>query len=91
MGSNIDIAIKQAPHSKEYGEFKDFKDEFSLLESLEPHLNLVGMIGSCETGLNQYNKRTWLLLEFCQHGDMKTYLVKNKAKILDTSNEDVFN
>ena len=44
-----------------------------------------------KTGLNQYNKRTWLLLEFCQHGDMKTYLVKNKAKILDTSNEDVFN
>ena len=91
MGSKTEVAMKQISNCRNDKEFQSFKDGVDLLESLDPHLNLVNMIGSCETGLNERNKRTWLFLEFCQHGNLKTYLIKNKDQLICDQDTDPSN
>lgn len=91
MGSKIEVAIKQTSNCRSDTTFRNFLDELELLESLETHLNVVNMIGSCETGINEYNKRIWLFLEFCQHGDLKNYLIKNKSYIISKDDTNSLN
>merc|ERR1719322_2060067 len=56
--------------------------EMKILSNLELHLNLVNMMGSCTSDFANSGE-LWLLLEFCQYGDMKTFLIKNEAALLD--------
>ena len=48
---------------------------------VKPHVNLVSMIGSCTSELNKTGK-LWLLIELCQFGDLKRYLMKHSHKIM---------
>ena len=48
---------------------------------INPHVNLVSMIGSCSSDTDQ-DKEMWLIIEFCPHGDMRTFLIENHAQIL---------
>merc|ERR1719188_771020 len=56
--------------------------EMKILSNLELHLNLVNMMGSCTSDFANSGE-LWLLLEFCQYGDMKTFLIKNEAALVD--------
>ena len=40
---------------------------------LKHHLNLISMIGSCTQGFNE-SGQMFLVLEYCQHGDLKKFL-----------------
>ena len=46
-----------------------------------PHVNLVNMVGACTTELTS-SRNMWLLLEYCSHGDLKTYLAKNRSLVI---------
>lgn len=57
-------------------------EEIQILSSLERHLNLVNMIGSCTSYLQSKGK-VWLLLEFCEHGNMKDFLRNHELDLSD--------
>ena len=75
------VAIKVNHGNGAEGELKDFLDEIKLMSYIKAHPNLVSMIGSCSSDLTQ-DRKLWLVIEFCEHGDLKTYLVRNKEKLL---------
>ena len=75
------VAIKTSHGRGSEKELKDFLDEIKLMSNIKPHPNLVSMIGSCSTDFN-YEKKIWLVIEICEHGDLKTYLTDHKASIL---------
>merc|ERR1712020_59131 len=59
------------------------------MSSIEPRPNLVSMIGSCSSELK--SKKLWLLIEFCEHGDLKEYLKNHKSAILSGSENEEIN
>ena len=77
--SDIDIAIKTISDDGE-NERKDFLNEIKIMGFVEPHHNLVSMIGFCARPTAE--RKIWLLLEYCQHGQLQKYLSKNKKRLL---------
>jgi len=75
------IAIKSMNGPAEGSDFQDFLEEIKIMSYIQPHLNLVSMIGSCSSNINN-KKEMWLILEFCPHGDLKSFLTQNKNEIL---------
>ena len=59
----------------------DFLNEIKIMGELNPHINLVSMIGSCTTELEKENK-LWLLIEYCKHGDLKRYIMEHRDSLL---------
>ena len=57
-------------------------NEIELLGNLQYHFNVIRMLGHCTTNLITKDK-VWLVLEYCQGGDLKQLLTKNKNKFLD--------
>ena len=57
-------------------------NEIEMLGNLEHHFNLVRMLSSCTTNLIT-KENIWLVIEYCQLGDMKQFLIKNKNQFLD--------
>ena len=53
--------------------------EIKVLNILELHLNLVNMVGACTSQIK--DGQLWLILEYCQYGDMKSFLLKNKPTL----------
>ena len=82
-GSNslTPIAIKSMNGPAEGSDFQDFLEEIKIMSYVQPHLNLVSMIGSCSSNIDN-QKEMWLILEFCPHGDLKSFLTRNKNEIL---------
>ena len=68
---------------------KDFINEIKIMGYVDPHLNLVSMIGFCTEIKN--DGENWLLLEFCRFGDLKQYLVDNNNAILRGLDNDLIN
>ena len=54
---------------------------------IKTHINLVNMVGSCTSDLEGLGD-LWLLIEFCEYGDLKKYLFENKAEILSGQKHD---
>jgi serine/threonine protein kinase len=40
------------------------------------------MLGSCTSEL--HNGELWLLLEFCPHGDLKTFIIKHREEFMSS-------
>jgi serine/threonine protein kinase len=76
------VAIKVMRDKTDSNKIDTFLDEMKLMSNLDPHLNLVNMVGSC-TSEYTYRGELWLLLEFCSHGDLRTFLIENKKNILE--------
>ena len=62
-------------------ELENLLCEMEIMMDVPPHLNLVSMIASCAEEFETKGE-LWLLLEFCQYGDLKNYLIKNQTKII---------
>lgn len=71
-------------------ELSEFLDEIKIMSHVTPHLNLVSMVGYCTSELNKTGE-VWLLIDFCQFGDLKNYLILHEEKILSGSNRDPIN
>lgn len=83
--SKTTVAIKYINGGVNEKEMDTLLDEMKIMSNVKPHLNLVSMIGSCTSELEERGK-LWILLEFCEHGDLKQYLVTNKDNILADKN-----
>ena len=59
--SQTPIAIKVISSCSKENEINDFLMEIKLMSNINPHLNLVSMIGACSSELKHYGK-LWLLL-----------------------------
>ena len=88
--SKTTVAIKATKGPTEGVELRDFLQEIKIMSYIDPHVNLVSMIGSCSSNLEN-QKELWLIIEFCPHGDLKDYLVKNKRKVLSGENVGTMN
>ena len=82
--SKTKVAIKSVNGIVNANALSELLDEIKIMSYIRPHPNLVSMIGSCVSDLLQTGQ-LWLVLEYCEHGELKTYLQDNKNKIL--SNE----
>ena len=83
-GSKNQVAIKTIITKEDSSECQDFQNEIKIMSYVNPHLNLVNMIASCTSELKE-NGNLWLLIEFCQLGDLKKYLVKHSKELLSDS------
>ena len=75
----IPIAIKTINSfetNAEYMAIEAFIGEIKIMSNVDYHLNIVNMIGSCTSEFAE-TSQLWLLLEYCPHGDLKTYLIAN--------------
>ena len=88
--SKTTVAIKATKGTAEGVELRDFLHEIKIMSHIKPHLNLVSMIGSCSTDLNN-QRELWLIIEFCHHGELKSYLIENKKHILSGTDQDSIN
>jgi len=78
-GQKNKVAIKSVNNSLDPAQIYSLICEIKILDQLETHLNLVNMIGACT--MNFKTGKIWLLLEYCPHGDMKTFLLRNRDVI----------
>ena len=85
------VAIKSISGKKvNEAELTNLLCEIEIMMDVPPHLNLVSMIASCASHFETLGE-LWLLLEFCQYGDLKNYLTENKEKILSGNAADPIN
>ena len=71
-------------------ELDNMISEIKIMSNTPPHINIASMIASCSSQFID-NGKLWLILEFCQHGDLKQFLTANKAAILSGTNTNVIN
>ena len=74
------VAIKSSKNEDEE-EMNTLLSEIEIMMSVPYHLNLVGMVAS-STSEFETSRKIWLLMEFCLHGNLKDYLIRNKDKIM---------
>lgn len=88
--SKTTVAIKSTKGPLEGTELRDFLHEIKVMSYTKAHLNLVSMIGSCSSEIEN-EKEMWLIIEFCHLGDLKTFIIQNKKAILNSTQNDCFN
>ena len=88
--SRMPVAIKSIRGLSRSQEIDNFLYEIKIMGYIKPHFNLVNMVGCCSSELEK-NGDLWLLIEFCELGDLKTYVTKYKKKILSGTDENPIN
>jgi serine/threonine protein kinase len=79
-GSITDVAVKTVSDSMNQDSLDTFAAEIKILSFLDLHCNLVNMIG-CYTPNLHSTGEVFLLLEFCNEGDLKDFLERKKKWI----------
>ena len=77
------VAIKTISGYCGNEEIQNFLYEIKIMNYVKPHLNLVSMIASCTSDFES-SGGLWLLIEFCQYGDLQNYIVEHKNHILSS-------
>ena len=86
--SKTNVAIKTIHETSDPFEIEVFMAEIKILSNLDLHCNLVNMLGSHTTKIKETGEM-WLLLEFCDWGDLKKVLCVNRKLIeRNFSNQD---
>ena len=88
--SRSEVAIKSISGHVGDDEISNFIDEVKIMSYVKPHVNLVSMIGACTSELDK-SREMWLVIEFCDHGELRKYLIQNKNKILSGAKTEVIN
>ena len=78
-GSDTKVAIKTVNDAFDGLQITALISEIKVLGHLGLHLNLVNMLGSCKTNLEQ-DGQLWLLLEYCSEGDLKSFMIKHREE-----------
>ena len=81
--SNQFVALKKLQTDSSDEAFNCLKQEISIMSRLKYHPNLVNLIGS----LSVDDHKEWLVIEFCDFGDLKNYL-RDHIKSLISANDD---
>ena len=77
-----DVAIKTMRNENDSNQYKMLMYEINILSKLKYHLNIVNIAGACTNNLRT-KENIWLVLEYCIHGDLKHFLVRNKNNFRD--------
>jgi len=77
--NKMKVAIKTVNNELDVTQLHALMCEIRILDKLDMHLNLVNMVGACTTQFR--SGQLWLLLEFCTHGNLKSFLRKNKETL----------
>ena len=88
--SKTTIAIKSAEERMTNEDINFLIDEAKMLNMIEPHPNLVSMIG-CDGSKLQSKREFHILLEYCEQGDLRSYLKTHKIDIISGNENDVHN
>lgn len=88
--SKTRVAIKTVHETGTENDVNDLCLEIKLLSYINAHPNLVSMIGYCSSDLKSTGK-VWLVIEYCEFGDLRNYLRENKEKILSGKQSDALN
>ncbi len=75
----LQVAIKTVNNELDMAQLTSLFCEMKILTNLDLHLNLVSLLGSCTGQMDE--GRLWLLLEYCPHGDLKSFLVANRSQL----------
>ena len=75
-GKKTKVAIKSVNNPLDSAQIYSLICEIKILDQLEKCLDLVNVIGACTTQFRI--GKIWLLLEYCPHGDMKSFLLKKQ-------------
>ena len=78
-GSDTKVAIKTVNDAFDGLQITALISEIKVLGHLDLHLNLVNMLGSCKTHLEQ-DGQLWLLLEYCSEGDLKSFMIQHREE-----------
>merc|ERR1712061_108715 len=62
--------------------------EAKILGNLDFHLNLVNLLGFCTSDIADTGN-LWLLLEYCNEGNLKSFLQKNRRKFVISSSSNI--
>ena len=89
-GSKTVVAIKATKGPTEGVKIRDLLHEIKIMSHIKPNLNVVSMIGSCSTDLDN-RRELWLITEFCHHGELKGYLIENQKQLLSGAEDDLIN
>ena len=74
---NTPVAIKTLTNKMDDEALFSLICEMKILSNLKAHSNIVNLIGCCTAEYTK-NGSLWLLLEYCDTGDMKTFLIENR-------------
>ena len=77
--SVTDVAIKKVTDEMDQESLETFAAELKILSFLDLHCNLVNMVASCTSDYSSHEP--YLLLEFCNEGDLKVFLKRNRKKM----------
>jgi serine/threonine protein kinase len=85
------VAVKSLKGLAGKEQVQSFLYEIKIMGYLiPPHMNLLNIVGCCTRNLEE-QEDLWLLVEFCEHGDLKNYLMQNMRNILSGKTEDPIN
>ena len=73
------VAVKTVSTKSNEDDINALVCEMKILSNLDKHCNLVNMLGTCISQL-EVNGEIWLLLEFCEKGDSKDFLLKHREE-----------
>ena len=76
-GSTSTVAIKTINDSSKDDDVIQLISEIKPLSHIDLHCNVVGLMGACTSEM-ETEKEIWMLLEFCETGDLKNYLANNQ-------------
>lgn len=77
-GSVTKVAIKTTHDAFHVDQMSSLMCEMKILTNLDLHLNLVNLLGSCTSEME--DAKLWLLLEYCPHGDLKSFLISHRQE-----------
>ena len=86
-GQTNKVAVKSVNNPLDPAQIYSLICEIKILDQLEKRLDLVNMVGACTTQFK--SGKIWLLLEYCPHGDMKSFLLKNRDVISQGLNDNM--
>ena len=84
QGSKTWVAIKTIEHTIEHN--SNYKgsnallSEMTTLACMELHCNVVNLLGACTSNF-KVQGQFWLLREYCEHGDLKEFLITHREEI----------
>lgn len=75
------VAVKTLLDDSDCNAYKVLSAELKILSNLGHHLNIVNLLGAVTQ--NFQNNEIMIILEFCPHGSLHTFMIQNRKKFQD--------
>lgn len=82
-GSKTPVAMKTINDVTNHNDTDCFLVEIKILSDIKYHCNLVNMVGTYTTSIRETGE-VWMLLEYCELGDLKHFVTNNRNSFQNT-------